>query len=92
MTSPYTPPAEMPTILHVDDWLIVAEKPAELLSVPGRGPEKADCARTRIQQTYPDALTVHRLDMSTSGLLLFATPRATDYSRERTSEDGEYDG
>lgn len=40
--------------------------------MPGKGPEKADCLRTRVQQVYPEALTVHRLDMSTSGLLLMA--------------------
>ena len=88
LTSPYTPPTEMPTILHVDDWLIVAEKPAELLSVPGRGPEKADCARTRIQQTYPDALTVHRLDMSTSGLLLFARSKHVQRALSAEFEQG----
>ena len=47
-------------------------KPSGLLSVPGKGPEKADCLRTRVQQVYPEALTVHRLDMSTSGILLMA--------------------
>ncbi len=47
-------------------------KPSGLLSVPGKGLEKKDCLRTRVQQVYPEALTVHRLDMSTSGLLLMA--------------------
>jgi tRNA pseudouridine32 synthase / 23S rRNA pseudouridine746 synthase len=84
LTSPYTPPVQMPAILHVDDWLIVADKPSELLSVPGRGPEKADCARSRIQQTFPEALTIHRLDMSTSGLLLFA--RSKEVQRAVSAE------
>jgi len=47
-------------------------KPAGLLAVPGRGADKQDCLATRIQQEFPDALVVHRLDMATSGLMLFA--------------------
>ncbi|MCR6660587.1 MAG: pseudouridine synthase [Asticcacaulis sp.] len=52
--------------------MLVAEKPAGLLSVPGRLPENKDCLVTRLQIDYPDALTVHRLDMATSGLIVFA--------------------
>ena len=59
-------------VLHVDDTFIVINKPSGLLSVPGRGPDKADCAASRVRQLFSDALTVHRLDMETSGLLLFA--------------------
>jgi len=55
-----------------DDWLVVADKPAGMLSVPGRGEDKQDCAASRVQKLYGDALVVHRLDMATSGLLLFA--------------------
>jgi tRNA pseudouridine32 synthase/23S rRNA pseudouridine746 synthase len=50
----------------------VANKPAGLLSVPGRGLDKADSLTARIQKEFPDARSVHRLDMSTSGLLVFA--------------------
>ena len=57
-------------IVHLDDELIVVNKPPGLLSVPGRS--EPDCAVTRLQQQYPEALTVHRLDQATSGLLLFA--------------------
>ena len=59
-------------LLHVDEALVVVRKPAGLLSVPGRGPERADCVSARVQQRLPDALVVHRLDMATSGLLLMA--------------------
>jgi len=59
------------SVLHADDALIAIDKPAGLLSVPGRGADKADCAVTRVQQQFPDAQTVHRLDMATSGVLLF---------------------
>jgi tRNA pseudouridine32 synthase/23S rRNA pseudouridine746 synthase len=59
-------------LLHVDEALVVVRKPAGLLSVPGRGPERADCVSARVQQHLPNALVVHRLDMATSGLLLMA--------------------
>jgi tRNA pseudouridine32 synthase/23S rRNA pseudouridine746 synthase len=59
-------------IVHADDDLLVLDKPAGLLSVPGRGDHKQDCAAARVQRLFPDALVVHRLDMATSGLLLLA--------------------
>jgi tRNA pseudouridine32 synthase/23S rRNA pseudouridine746 synthase len=66
-------PLELPfELIYEDSALLVFNKPSGLLSVPGKGPEKADCLRTRVQQVYPEALTVHRLDMSTSGILLMA--------------------
>lgn len=60
------------TLHHLDDHLLVVEKPAGLLCVPGRSPELADCLISRIQIEYPDALTVHRLDQVTSGLVVIA--------------------
>jgi tRNA pseudouridine32 synthase/23S rRNA pseudouridine746 synthase len=60
------------TLHHVDDHLLVVEKPAGLLSVPGRSPELADCLIARVQVDHPDALTVHRLDQVTSGLVVIA--------------------
>lgn len=59
-------------LVFADDSLLVLDKPAGLLSVPGRGADKQDCLSTRVQQLYPDALLVHRLDMATSGLMLMA--------------------
>ena len=66
--------AEAPDIrvLHEDAWLLVVEKPAGLLSVPGRLPENHDSVALRMQATYPEALIVHRLDQVTSGLMLMA--------------------
>ncbi|MEY2619198.1 MAG: hypothetical protein RL522_2200 [Pseudomonadota bacterium] len=58
---------------------MVVDKPAGLLSVPGRGPDKQDCLARRAQATWPDALVVHRLDMATSGVWLMA--RGTDMQR-----------
>lgn len=64
----------MPEILvrHVDPAFLVVEKPAGVLSVPGRGDAGLDSAAARVQRLHADALVVHRLDMATSGLLLFA--------------------
>ncbi|MCH3883424.1 RluA family pseudouridine synthase [Tenacibaculum aquimarinum] len=58
-------------IIYEDDVLLVVNKPAELLSVPGK--EIIDSVYTRIKEKYPNAtgpLIVHRLDMATSGILL----------------------
>jgi tRNA pseudouridine32 synthase / 23S rRNA pseudouridine746 synthase len=59
-------------LLHADAALIVANKPAGLLAVPGRGEALQDCLLRRVQARFADALLVHRLDMATSGLMLFA--------------------
>ncbi len=59
------------SLVHVDGNVVVADKPAGLLCVPGRGPERADCLAARVQARWPDALVVHRLDMATSGLVVF---------------------
>lgn len=64
--------ARAPRILHADAHCVLADKPAGLLCVPGRGEDKQDCLSARMQALYPDALIVHRLDMATSGLCLFA--------------------
>jgi tRNA pseudouridine32 synthase/23S rRNA pseudouridine746 synthase len=65
--------------LHADDALLVLDKPAGLLAVPGRGDDKQDCLAHRAAQRWPDARVVHRLDMATSGLMLFA--RGADMQR-----------
>ncbi len=59
-------------LLYADAHLLVLDKPAGLLAVPGRGEDKQDCLSARVQAVYPDALIVHRLDMATSGLLVMA--------------------
>lgn len=59
-------------INYQDPHLLVINKPAGLLAVPGRGPDKQDCLLTRLQAVVPQALLVHRLDQATSGLMVFA--------------------
>src|SRR6218665_2012463 len=64
--------APAPDIVHLDDTMVVVDKPAGLLSGPGRGPHLQDCVAARVRTLLPDALVVHRLDMATSGLMLLA--------------------
>ena len=61
-----------PQIIYEDPGLLVLNKPAGLLSVPGRGEEKQDSLSCRVQSCFPEALVVHRLDMATSGLMMMA--------------------
>ena len=70
--SPFVTMTNSVDILFQDDALLIADKPAGLLAVPGRGADKQDCLVSRLQQHHPHALVVHRLDMSTSGLMVFA--------------------
>ena len=60
------------TLLHADDALVVVDKPAGLLAVPGRGEAGRENLAARVQAAFADALVVHRLDQATSGLMLFA--------------------
>ena len=59
-------------VLYSDGTLVVIDKPAGLLSVPGRGADLQDCATVRVQARFPDAKVVHRLDQATSGLMVLA--------------------
>lgn len=82
-------------IVHADPWLLVVDKPAGLLSVPGRGADKADCVLARLQRAHPEALLVHRLDEATSGLMVFARDAAGQralgdaFARRRVDKDYE---
>ena len=77
MSDDYDPPNDPLVIVHQDHELLLVDKPAGLLSVPGKGEHLADCLIARIQAVFPDALLVHRLDRDTSGIMVFAmTPHA----------------
>ncbi|GAB2182353.1 pseudouridine synthase [Denitratisoma sp. agr-D3] len=56
------------------------EKPEGLLTVPGRGDDRADCLLSRVQLEFPDAMIVHRLDLATSGIVVMG--RGPKYQRE----------
>ena len=72
MDTAYQPPDAPLSLLHEDASLLIVDKPAGLLSVPGRGVHLADCLLTRLQAPFPDARLVHRLDRDTSGVMVFA--------------------
>jgi len=77
METEYIPPAGPLVILHEDHQVLLVDKPAGLLSVPGKGAHLADCLIARVQAAFADALLVHRLDRDTSGVMIFAlTPHA----------------
>lgn len=58
-------------VLYIDDAMVVVDKPAGMLAVPGRGEQSRDCVAARMQVHCANALVVHRLDQATSGLLVF---------------------
>lgn len=90
--SQYLPPPDNGlNVIHADTGLLVVDKPAGLLSVPGRGEDKQDCLVARVQARFPDALAVHRLDMSTSGLLLLARGEEIHRQLSRLFRDREVD-
>ena len=69
-------PTEAPRLQHADEALLVLDKPAGLLAVAGRGEAGQVHLAGWVQQRWPEALLVHRLDMATSGLMLFARSAA----------------
>ncbi len=73
----YTPPDSPLEVIHADEEILIVNKPAGLLSVPGKGEHLTDCLMARAQAAFPTALLVHRLDLDTSGVMVFAlTPHA----------------
>jgi len=65
------------TILYQDSDLLLVRKPDLLLSIPGRHPLNKDCLITRLQQNYPTASIVHRLDLDTSGIMVIPLNKPT---------------
>ncbi len=77
MSADYDPPKDPLDIIEADHEVLLVNKPAGLLSVPGKGDHLSDCLLARVQAAYPQALLVHRLDRDTSGVMVFAlTPHA----------------
>lgn len=71
------PCTEEVELVYCDEHLLIANKPAFLLSVPGRLSENQDSLLARLQASHPGASIVHRLDMDTSGLMVLARDKAT---------------
>lgn len=72
----YRPPDVPLAIVYEDAQILVLDKPAGLLSVPGKLAGRADCLVSRLQAARWDALLVHRLDCDTSGVIIFARTKA----------------
>ena len=68
----YSPPDLPLPVIHEDPDFVIVDKPAGLLSVPGRGADRADCLIARLRAVWPEILLVHRLDLDTSGVMVFA--------------------
>ncbi|WP_417206293.1 RluA family pseudouridine synthase [Antarctobacter sp.] len=77
MASDYNPPTGEIPVLYEDSDLLLVDKPAGLLSVPGKTEDLHDCLLHRLERAFPTARLVHRLDRDTSGVMVFAlTPHA----------------
>lgn len=74
----------MINIIYQDDYLLAFDKPAGLLSVPGKDKDKNDCMFSRVQNQFRNAQLVHRLDMDTSGVIVFA--RSKEAQRKLSSQ------
>ncbi len=68
----YSPPADALDIVHKDASIVLVNKPSGLLSVPGKNEGLEDCLEARLRAKYPEILLIHRLDMATSGIMIFA--------------------
>ncbi len=72
----YAPPTDPITVLYEDGAVLAVDKPAGLLTVPGKGPALADCLIARLTKAFPTVRLVHRLDRDTSGVMIFALTEA----------------
>lgn len=86
----YTPP-QTPylDVVHYDNHFVLINKPSGLLSVPGNQPQYYDSVMSRVKEKYGFCEPAHRLDMSTSGLILFALSKAADSELKRQFRERE---
>ncbi|AAU36838.1 bifunctional tRNA pseudouridine(32) synthase/23S rRNA pseudouridine(746) synthase RluA [Basfia succiniciproducens] len=86
----YNPPTEpWLDIVYHDNHILVVNKPSGLLSVPGNQPRYYDSAMSRVKDKYGFCEPAHRLDMATSGILLFAMSKAADSELKRQFRERE---
>lgn len=83
----YTPSLDDLDILFLDDGLVIVNKPSGLLSVPGKSSDLADCLESRVRQEVKGALVIHRLDMDTSGVMVFARTKAAQRHLNKQFEE-----
>ena len=86
----YNPPQDpWLVILYQDEHIMVVNKPSGLLSVPGRLAEHKDSVMARVQRDFPQAESVHRLDMATSGVIVVALTKAAERELKRQFRERE---
>ena len=83
----YNPPKKPLEIIYIDSSIIVLNKPAGLLTVPGRPESHSDCLLTRVRKEVFGALLVHRLDLDTSGVIIFARTSSSQVNMGRQFEE-----
>jgi tRNA pseudouridine32 synthase / 23S rRNA pseudouridine746 synthase len=76
----YEPPKSPLDILYIDEDILVVNKPSGLLTVPGKELKHHDSLELRVKIEYPNSFLVHRLDMDTSGVIIFALSKSTQRS------------
>jgi len=76
----YEPPKTSLDILYIDEDVLVVNKPSGLLTVPGKELKHHDSLELRVKIEYPNSFLVHRLDMDTSGVIIFALSKSTQRS------------
>lgn len=90
MMEVYNPPTDpWLHVLYQDEHIIVVNKPSGLLSVPGKAVEHHDSIMSRIKADFPDAESVHRLDMATSGVMVVALNKAAERELKRQFRERE---
>ena len=76
----YEPPKTPLDILYIDEDVLVVNKPSGLLTVPGKELKHHDSLELRVKIEYPNSFLIHRLDMDTSGVIIFALSKSTQRS------------
>lgn len=82
----YRPPEGALDVLHEDAELVLVDKPSGLLSVPGKPEAHWDCVEHRVREAFPGARLIHRLDLETSGVMVFARSHASQKHVNRQFE------
>lgn len=85
----YRPPAGPLEVLHQDAELVFVDKPSGLLSVPGKPEAHWDCVEYRVRLAFPGVRLIHRLDLETSGVMVFArSPEAQKHVNKQFERRG----
>ena len=85
----YKPPNIPEEIIFKDSQIIVINKPSGLLTIPGSRPEHKDSLLTRMKKKFIGTLLVHRLDMDTSGIIIFARTKTAQKELSKQFEKRE---